>query len=366
MIVSTGIATAIAGHGAASSVLERADGHRSTLMWWWIAAFLALTLVFYALYDNPFPHRLKARLRAVVVAIGALPWIVAAAAALSFYGTAAFVHRLIVGERIEPRSSLWYVGSFLLLVVLSVWLRNNVVIVHTRYLRGERIGREDGAAKPLTIVAILSDVSETLSGNGYRAEIDWSSPPDLDADLKTLEAAKKRGAPTWSWEMLLRALRPHAHCLDGLVLVGSREPDHPAPDGVRRRPPSLPQAFAFVRILRSYPQFENVPVSVWAEQGGIRSMIPADDNRLVETLRGFDFGDLDEMSSTVADLIKYLRFEKRIAASDLLIDFTGGTKPVSVVAAAATMRGEIRAQYVDTNDVMPTTYDLVANPEARA
>jgi hypothetical protein len=49
-----------------------------------------------------------------------------------------------------------------------------------------------------------------------------------------------------------------------------------------------------------------------------------------------------------------------------MIDFTGGKKPISFVAAAATLRGEILAQYIDTTyPHKPQIYDLVASPEVR-
>lgn len=80
----------------------------------------------------------------------------------------------------------------------------------------------------------------------------------------------------------------------------------------------------------------------------------------------FPFDDLDVLSSAMVDLLKYLRFGEGADARDIMIDFTGGQKPASVVAAAVTFRGEIRAQYVDTNEPYDTKeYDLVTNPEPK-
>jgi hypothetical protein len=371
--VLLGFLTALAGHGAATSVLERADGHRAVGMWWWVLGFALLTLTFYGLYENPLPQRLSRRLKVKVVITGAASWLLGAAGVISLYGVAAGVHAFVGGASFHVRTFLLYVLSLAIFTLAFMYFRDDILIIHTRHLRRQRledrhppISKESEAKRsrergPRCIVGILSSVrKDQFPGSDYLPDyVPWSEPPDLDADLRALETSKQKGKPLWPWEMLLRALRPHANRLSDLILVCSQE-------RVGIFPPSLPQAPSFVKLIRKYPEFSSIHISIFAEQGGERSTFPAEETG-IETVRGFDFGNLDEMSSAITDLLKFLLFGglgKRLRASDILIDFTGGTKPVSVVAAAVTSRGKIGAQYVDTGDLVPTTYDLVANPEA--
>jgi hypothetical protein len=368
-----GFLLAVTGHGAATSVLECAEGHPAEGMLYWVFGFAILTLGFYWLYENPLPQRLSRRIRMKVVVTGAVAWLLGGAVVISLYGVTAGLHRLLSGGPFHLRVFAFYLLGLAGSAILFIALRDDILIIHTRHLRRHRVGDHHSAIGrqsrgPRCIIGILSSVRESqFIGSDYLPNyIKWSDPPDLDADLRELEDSKQKGKPLWPWEMLLRALRPHAknltHARDltDLVLVCSQ-------DQVGIFPPSLPQAPSFVKLIKRYSQFESLQVSIFAERGGQRSTFPAAEP--VQGIRGFEFGSLDEMSSAITDLLKFLLFGglgKRLRASDILIDFTGGTKPVSVVAAAVTARGEIGVQYVDTGDLIPTMYDLVANPEAKA
>jgi sigma54-dependent transcription regulator len=82
---------------------------------------------------------------------------------------------------------------------------------------------------------------------------------------------------------------------------------------------------------------------------------------------GFNFEHFDELSDALAYLLREFRRGKigKIPDSDIMIDFTGGTKVASVVAAAITFNRSIKAQYVQTNDPWKAiSYDiLLASPD---
>jgi len=369
-IWTLGLATAIVGHGAAASVLEHVEGGEPHAIVRWLVGFVVLTVIFYYLYENPLPQRLTRRLKWRISVIGLLPWLFGDAAVISLYGVAVLLHR----DGLAAISTCEFAIYVVSLVVCSsgfFLLRRNLLVIHTRYLQSERITGDParhsrGEHGPRHIIGILSTAAGFRDNDFLPYGITLSEPPDLAADLEMLAAAKtQRASPgdaampsvqrpsrPWPWEMLLRALWPHRTSVRELTLVCSRE--------------SLAEAPRFVAILRRYREFRGVGVNVWAEEGSIRSLHAADDDAALASLRGFDFGNLDEMSSAMTDLLKYLQLGRWIRAGEILIDFTGGTKPVSVVAAALTLRSEVRAQYVDTNDLWPTTYDLVSNPEGPA
>jgi hypothetical protein len=348
-----GILTAIAGNGAATATLQRMEGLHPPWLRLWLILFGFLTLCFYATYENPLPQRLSLSLKARVAVLGAVQWLFAAAVVLSFYGMATGIYRYIAGKPMAGTTFAGYALWFFVFIVLSFASRASTMVIHTRYLRGERLtdsAKQLSGGGPHHLIGFLSALP--AADDEHLPEIEWSDPPSLDADLAELEAYKKRQPrpPNWSWEMLLRAVRPHRATLCELTLVCS--------------PESLPQAPYFARRLRRYGDLRTLRINVWAEYGCERSLFPADE--AIAKLHGFAFGNLDEVSSAVSDLLKYLRFARWIPQHRIMIDFTGGTKPVSVVAAAATFRGALRSQYVDTTDLVPTTYDLVTNPEVRS
>jgi hypothetical protein len=351
--LALGILTAIAGHGAATAILERAEGRDSP---WvpWVLLFVALTLGFYAVYESPFPHRLSFWLKTRVFVLGAIQWLFGAAALICLFGVSTGIHRFLAGNPMGPATFVRYALWSLVFIALSYVFRGSSMIIHTRYLRGERRtdrSKQLAADGARHLIGFLSALR--TADDAHLPAIQWSEPPDLDADLASLELFKKgtERPANWSWEMLLRAVRPHRTTLCDLTLVCS--------------PESLPQAPYFARRLRRYAEFRTLRINVWAEHGCERALFPAEEET-VATLRGFAFGDLDEVSAAVSDLLTYLRFARWIPQHHIVIDFTGGTKPVSVVAAAATFRGDLRAQYVDTTELSSTTYDLMTNPEVRS
>jgi hypothetical protein len=338
-----GILTALAGHEASTALLERMEGRTAPFLYAYLAIFVALTLTFYALYENPLPQKLPDDVRMKVVVFGAIPWLVGAAAFIFLFAFAAQVHRAIDARVFEPRRFLISLALFAISVIVLFRLRNDVLVVHSRYLGQE--GLSDGKSGARHLVVILSEAKE-ISGP---PDMKWST--SLEGDLLSLKDLKKPGTPNWPWEMLLRAVLPHKDTLEAMTLLCS--------------PQSIEQAPDFVALVKRYADFERLKIRVWAERDGVRSLVKATTEAL-QNASGFNFNEVDVLSSSIVDLLKYLRFKMRLKPREIMIDYTGGQKPVSFVAAAVTLRGEVRAQYVDTRTLEPKEYDLVTNPEPKS
>lgn len=344
-----GISTALAAHEASTAFVDCTEGRKVFLLPY-IAVFAVLTLLFYWLYENPLPKKLSTGLDVKVTLIGAVPWLVGAAAFMFLFAVGTQLHHAFDADNFAPRLLLIDLLLFAVSVVTLYRLRNDVLVVHSRYLEQEKMASQKHGARHL--VLILSDVKEVYRQSGWLpADMNWSAPADLEKDLIDLVAIKKRGAPNWPWEMPLRALKPHRGRVEAITLLCS--------------PESIKQAAAFGDLVRRYLDFGDLKVNVWVERKGVRSLTEASEEALRECA-GFDFNKVDDLSSAMVDLLKYLRFKMRLKPREIMIDYTGGQKPVSFVAAAVTLRGEVRAQYVDTNSLEPIEYDLVANPEPRS
>jgi len=208
-------------------------------------------------------------------------------------------------------------------------------------------------------------------------DLESSADRNLDADLRTL-AAKKRdeylaarqqagpaGLQTmprlsfWTWEQTLRGI---AHNFaDGrgplrrVILIGSRETVAQVQsffDDVVCRYPQLRDRVTFQVLLKN---LENRGELKTLQCGQAHS---SRDN-------GFDFEDFDEIAEALERLLELLQLDAPARTSverTVQIDFTGGQKPNSVVAAVATVLSRITNQYVATNpdnpDAEPWTYTV--------
>lgn len=352
-----GVLTALAAHGASTSVLEMFEGHFHWTLFGWLTALVLFTFGFYYFYANPVPRRLNKELDALVFWKGAVPWLLAALAAIALYGVAAGIHRAFDGSNPLPAPVfLGYLFAFGLVMSGLYFVREDVLIIKTRSMA-------DGAGvdrPPVRhLIWILSSIDEKLFP-GCVPAIAWSNPPKIRTDLDTLESSRLR----WKWQMLLAAVEPHVDSLTEITLICSGRSAEDRDEFAA----SLPQAPAAARFVGKYKdEYKNkVTVNVWALVKGQLCEVPALDETLIsaETTQGFNFSDFTDLSGAFSDLMKYLRFVRKIPQHSLVVDFTGGMKPPSVVAAAVTFRGEVRTQYVDTNTLVAKTYDLVTNPES--
>ncbi len=362
---------AISSHSAGASLVEWLEGiwpapamsHASHGTIWsvlgWVSLFLGSTFVFYKAFANPHSSRLPSRSQEIVRAKGLVPWIWAALAVLALYGFATAVHRVIAFRSFDHFS--WVLAIvYGLALGTAVWFlatdRDQVLIVHT--VREQPMG--DWARRSHLILTLSNVRPAKHIGQDCRPTgeyVRWSDPPNLEADLEALVEAKtakedeERRIPPWPWEMPLRAIREHQRTLRQVVLVCS--------------PDSIVQAASFLDCVRRYPAFQDLKIGVWAERDRCLAILDAGKEPLGRE-QGVDFNDINALSSTMTDLLHQLIAVDEVSASQIMIDFTGGKKPVSFVAAAATLRGEILAQYIDTiHPHDPFVYDLVTNPEIR-
>jgi len=175
----------------------------------------------------------------------------------------------------------------------------------------------------------------------------WFLPTaDLRADLDRLKELKQAGASQqWSWEMPLRALAHHAASLRSVSLVCSEE--------------SIPQLGWFGDIVRSYPLIAGAALQVLLDSGdGKIEVKPIEPHARIER-GGWPFEDFDRLSQGMRRLLEHMLEHHHCREQEIMIDFTGGQKVASVVAASITFNRRIKAQYVSTTSLQPISFDIV-------
>jgi len=168
---------------------------------------------------------------------------------------------------------------------------------------------------------------------------------DLTADLAALAAKKKQEADLgqrstyWSWEQPMRAIQHHLKDdgpLRRLVILGSAE--------------SVTMIKEFVDLLGRYPAFRGespkVNIQTFAANTNPQRLVPSGSH---SKENGIDFEDFDKLSEALERVLEILKTVQNIPGKDIQIDFTGGQKPTSVVAAAVTLFSNVSNQYVATN-----------------
>jgi hypothetical protein len=169
---------------------------------------------------------------------------------------------------------------------------------------------------------------------------------DLEHDLQTLAARKREQSLAaqridfWSWEQPLRAIHHNRRNgpLRRVILLGSKE--------------SVVQFDAFAdQVFRKYPDLKNhVRLEAFYKTTRKIKLLDEPAVRPAEQ-NGFDFEDFDELTRALEELIKQLCQDAAHPESPdkIQIDFTGGQKPTSVVAAVVTMFSRLSNLYVATN-----------------
>lgn len=239
------------------------------------------------------------------------------------------------------------IGTSAALVLALLWL------YHLRKLwtrpRTRLRQMENPPASPhlILFLSTLSPDSQQCD-QGIPKEVELTG--DLSKDLETLEKLKRQSPPVrWSWEMPLRALHHHASELQSVTFLCSEK--------------SLVQLHWFVRILREIYSSE-------LGQLDCRALLKRDSDPLTEVPTqgwnaeqceswGWDFESFDELSRGMVRLLEHLH-EEGTADREIVVDFTGGNKVTSVVAASVTFNREVTSEYVQTNPPWQViSYDLV-------
>jgi len=276
-----------------------------------------------------------------------IPWVIAALVVLSSNWAANSVQESVaVALNGADLEFSWlratYILIFVVLVVLFIKERKAFFQPRTRFLKLER-----NPKKRKCLIVFLSELDERHASPGTGLPEGLELRHDLRGDLKKL-IEYKRSSPPWRWEMPLRAIEHHLGKLDTIIVLCSHQ--------------SMRQAGRFQKILQGYPELTGV---------NMRFLVKTDDwaYSLADTYdpqihEGFNFEHFDELSDALAYLLRKFRRGK-FTDSDIMIDFTGGQKVTSVVAAAITFNRSIKAQYVQTNDPWKAiSYDiLLASPD---
>ena len=164
----------------------------------------------------------------------------------------------------------------------------------------------------------------------------------LDDDLQAIKAGNSR----WSWEMTLRAIRYHIGKIDSPTLKTIT---------VICSPESIEQFPQFRGIVENYLIKTQIELKLLAKKDESYCWDNCNDSSA--KLCGYDFEDFDELTTALYWCIKQ-HMKKKIKEKDIMIDFTGGMKVTSVVAATLTFNSNIKAQYISTITSQVKGYDV--------
>jgi hypothetical protein len=275
-----------------------------------------------------------------------IPWLAAAVSVLSAHLTANAVLDLL-GKAHAPVSTGWNLSFAILFIGSVVYLfrkRNTLFRPRTQLLTRERVNPRKHL---LLFLSVLNPgVTYDVRGIPLGLKLDFEN---LNTDLETMVCWKTElKKPFWQWEMPLRAIRAH---------LG---PDTPETITVICSKESINQAWKFLWICRQYPEFHKIEKYFFlACRDGVTELLEPDSEKDFDDYQGWDFESFDDLSRALAGLLKKFK-EMKIKEKEVMIDFTGGPKVASVVAAAMTFNRKIKAQYVQTNpDYQVFSYDIV-------
>jgi hypothetical protein len=184
------------------------------------------------------------------------------------------------------------------------------------------------------LILFLSEISHL--GDFPDGSPSWLSGGNriIDQDLDSLAEEKSRNRRPWAWEQLLRAINHHLikQRLKSVTVVASEK--------------SVKQAHLFAGVIAEYPALAPIDFRIFLKDGEHEPRLAKLDRHAYES-GGWSFEDFTELSEAMHRLLKRLQREG-VQESDLMIDFTGGKKVASVVAAAMTFNRSVNAQYVET------------------
>ncbi len=217
---------------------------------------------------------------------------------------------------------------FFLCVILIYRQRNAFFKPRTRYLK-DKIN--PSPCKHL--VFFLSNLNPHYNyKNGAPEGLTLTN--DLEKDLKEMMRLKEPDINIkWNWEMPLRALWYHGKkdVLETATIVCSKA--------------SIQEVDYFLNICQQYDKLKKVKYYLLLKQK--RPEILPVDGKTETITGGWDFESFDQLSEALSCFLKKF-INKKHLEKDIIIDFTGGQKVTSVVAAAISFNRKIKAQYVRT------------------
>jgi hypothetical protein len=170
-----------------------------------------------------------------------------------------------------------------------------------------------------------------------------SKENDFDEDFAAMESLKSNEGRRWKWQPPLLAIHHHCNQLKQVILICSNA--------------NTSSGFVhhFKNICRRYGKLKNVEFQVYRRMAPHLSDVPSGGMPVNDGVR---FDSFEQLSSAVWYIIRHLK-RRNVKESDIVIDFTGGNKVVSAVAAATTFNRRIHAQYVNTETMQVTGYDML-------
>ncbi len=145
--------------------------------------------------------------------------------------------------------------------------------------------------------------------------------PDIYRNINTLEDFKNKKL---SWEMPLRAIKEHEETVERVIIIPSRESDT--------------QFDAFKEL--------------------ISNILKDKINLKIQKHNPVDFENIEQIHETIENIYKKLKNEG-YRERDIVVDITGGQKPVSIAGAASTVIYPDRYfQYVSTKTKEVKVYNM--------
>lgn len=262
-----------------------------------------------------------------------LPWLLGALVVLSSDGASGVFTTLMDAIRESGRGyDLSPAGALRLAVFgVFVWLfyrqRSALFLPRTRFMKGESPEKREH------LVIFLSELNKRVpltNGVPNGLSLTWN----LEQDLEKMVEYKKTN-PYWNWEMPLRGLRHHVGKIRTVTIFCSKE--------------SIDDVGSFQRILLGYNEFKDIKSRVYVKRDGKPFLADGEyvrdkDNKDEDWV----FEDFDDLGRGLLKLITIF-YSEGIPEKEIMIDFTGGQKVTSAVAAAVTFNRKIKAQYVQTS-----------------
>ncbi len=244
---------------------------------------------------------------------------------------------------LDALSVLTYVGLFALAVYCLYRQRGILFYPRTRLRQNEKPPQREH------LILFVSNLrSNAVGPDGLPPG--FTPSPNLPDDFQSLVEQKSRGGTPWPWEMILRGMIHHVPRLRGVSLICSHD--------------SIRQVHLLGNILRKYAVFRDVKLRVVVRRD--RGIDLVDCPTTPFERGGWEFENFDDLSDAILALLQMLN-DRDIEDRQIMIDFTGGYKVTSVVAASVTFNRNLRAQYVQTDprhNHEPIGYDcLLVSPQ---
>lgn len=285
--------------------------------------------------------RAKAELRSF------FPWLVAAVTVLSAHLAADALWESLAPvyyPDVHHLERTWWIvlAGHLSLFVIMVWILYRIRRSFFRPVSRHLEHKSPAAKKHLVLfLSALWPVEEFVEGVPKWLNLAF----DLQPDIAEMERLKKNDRKCkWQWEMPLRAIKHHLtrEGPETVTIICSRE--------------SIAQVHWFYGVCSRYAELNKTIFQLFV--GDRPHVRPLSSAKLAGEL-GWDFESFDSLSKALAGLIKAM-LKKGYEEKDIIVDFTGGNKVTSVVAAAMTFNRDIEAQYVQTDDPWKVLgYDVV-------